>query len=258
MSESQVKSYNIGRWIVGAGVLVVAGLVMFMVANRSSASAVITITKNNSTYTATSSETVRRWRYVITEATDCNNNTFSTSNDSQAQNPLLDSWDSNAFTPTAEEIEKFDQKYICFAALIQSTNKWIKQNRQLDFSSTTSDGDEAISQASTASESQQTMWTAERLLQAYAAGRRNFSGLDIEPGVNLSGANLAGIDLSDTDLLFSDFSYADLSQANLSGAILSNANLRGANLSDTDLTGADLTGADLTGTDLWGDIYTIQ
>ncbi len=62
----------------------------------------------------------------------------------------------------------------------------------------------------------------EELLAAYAAGRRDFTGVD------LSGANLCGTDLQ----------HADLSGANLCGADLSGADLSGA-----DLTGADLTGA---------------
>lgn len=81
--------------------------------------------------------------------------------------------------------------------------------------------------------------TAAALLQAYAAGKRDFSNL------SLIAANLSSADLKGADLSYADFSEADLSQANLRGADLSYARLREANL-----TGADLRGAMLIGTDL--------
>ncbi len=99
------------------------------------------------------------------------------------------------------------------------------------------------------------------LLKAYAAGRRDFTGVD------LSGADLRGAVLSRADLFGADLSCAKLSSANLYGAILNGANLTGtdlrsadlscANLIDATLSGADLTGADLSeawlqGVDLTG------
>jgi uncharacterized protein YjbI with pentapeptide repeats len=73
--------------------------------------------------------------------------------------------------------------------------------------------------------------TAEELLQCYAAGERDFSGVD------LSYANLAGADLRDINL-----SDACLAGINLRGAILERANLRNAGLGDSDLAGIDLRG----------------
>lgn len=87
----------------------------------------------------------------------------------------------------------------------------------------------------------------EELYQRYAAGERDFSGVDLsganlnvakvkypehlKPGLNdLSGINLSGANLT----------RAKLSFVNLSGANLSSANLEFATLSCTILTGADL------------------
>lgn len=81
--------------------------------------------------------------------------------------------------------------------------------------------------------------TATDLLQAYAAGQRNFEYVI-----------LADTDLIGADLKGCDFSYADFSGANLSGCNLRGADLSYANLSDANLTEADLRGAMLIGTDL--------
>jgi hypothetical protein len=81
--------------------------------------------------------------------------------------------------------------------------------------------------------------TAEVILQAYAAGKRNFEN------ANLIAAKLRSVDLKGADLSYADLSHADLSHANLRGADLSYANLCGANLSGTDLRGAMLIGTDL-------------
>lgn len=81
--------------------------------------------------------------------------------------------------------------------------------------------------------------TAEALLQAYGAGRRNFMGVDLM-GVQLSHADLKGSNLS-----YADFSAADLSHANLRGVDLSYADLSSANLSGADLRGAMLIGTNL-------------
>jgi uncharacterized protein YjbI with pentapeptide repeats len=102
--------------------------------------------------------------------------------------------------------------------------------------------------------------TAEELLERYAAGERDFSGIkfarsmDLEdaeiPGINLSnstlvranlsGANLSKADLSGTNLGSSCLENTNLKQANLSGAILSNGSLMGANLTKANLSSADL------------------
>jgi uncharacterized protein YjbI with pentapeptide repeats len=87
----------------------------------------------------------------------------------------------------------------------------------------------------------------EELYRRYAAGERDFSGVDLsradlnvanvtyiedlQPGQNeLSGINLSGANLT----------RANLSCVNLSGANLSSANLDSATLECTILTGADL------------------
>jgi uncharacterized protein YjbI with pentapeptide repeats len=81
--------------------------------------------------------------------------------------------------------------------------------------------------------------TAADLLQAYAAGQRNFEYVI-----------LIGVSLAQADLKGADFSYADFSDANLSQANLRGADLSYTNLSQADLSGADLRGAMLIGTDL--------
>jgi hypothetical protein len=111
--------------------------------------------------------------------------------------------------------------------------------------------------------------TKAELLAAYAAGQRNFSGVDLEGadlddanlsganledaylpgaqlvGANLSGANLSGANLECTNLLGANLSGANLKIANLLDANLSNANLKGANLAFVNLLGANLSGASL-------------
>ncbi|MDZ7964838.1 MAG: pentapeptide repeat-containing protein [Nostoc sp. DedSLP03] len=94
----------------------------------------------------------------------------------------------------------------------------------------------------------------DELLKRYAAGERDFSGVD------LGRANLYGIDLSSANLSRANISYAklsdanlqstDLCQADLSDTDLSYANLSYANLSDANLTGAELDGAELSNINL--------
>ena len=69
--------------------------------------------------------------------------------------------------------------------------------------------------------------TRDELLNAYAAGSRDFGGADLE------GADLAGATLID----------ANLAGATLRGATLINANLAGATLEGANLAGAKLGGA---------------
>jgi uncharacterized protein YjbI with pentapeptide repeats len=115
----------------------------------------------------------------------------------------------------------------------------------------------------------------EELLRRYAAGERDFSGIDLRSdsytgrpnlknvdlrdiilrgadllsvelsGANLSGANLFGASLIQAILIKADLRNAILTGANLTGAILSEADLRQANLEDTNLTRAILRETDL-------------
>jgi uncharacterized protein YjbI with pentapeptide repeats len=108
----------------------------------------------------------------------------------------------------------------------------------------------------------------EQLLNQYAAGERNFRGLNLSYQIlgavdlmraDFSGAKLDHIVLEGANLTRVNFSKADLSGANLRRAELiwanlQGANLRGANLRGADLSGADLGGADLSGADLGGAI----
>jgi uncharacterized protein YjbI with pentapeptide repeats len=82
--------------------------------------------------------------------------------------------------------------------------------------------------------------SAEELLERYAAGERNFAGLEVND-VELHG-DLTGIDLSDGRLVTIEMSHI----------ILINANLRNAWLTDSCLNAADLTNADLRGCSLIG------
>lgn len=93
--------------------------------------------------------------------------------------------------------------------------------------------------------------SAKELLERYAAGERNFRGVnlvraDLE-GADLTRANLRAVNLSNADL-----GGADIQAANLSNTRLQGANLRGANLFDSNLFEADLELADLTGANLLG------
>jgi uncharacterized protein YjbI with pentapeptide repeats len=116
--------------------------------------------------------------------------------------------------------------------------------------------------------------TADRFLQRYAVGERNFANANLRCavlagrssiGVNLSYAKLNWTDLSEADFSQADFTAADLSDANLSRANLSRtcllkasltksdlrlANLKNANMSRACLNGANLSEADLRGANL--------
>jgi Pentapeptide repeats (8 copies) len=126
--------------------------------------------------------------------------------------------------------------------------------------------------------------TAEELLERYAAGERDFSGIQLDGGEltssNLSGINLSDADLSEQylkevnlvganlrnvgfgracltkanlrncDLTGADLTFANLARADLTNVCLIDAHLSGADLVEADLTGANLTGADLEGADM--------
>lgn len=108
-----------------------------------------------------------------------------------------------------------------------------------------------------------------QLIERYAAGERNFSGVDLRDAnltqINLAGANLSrgiltGANLRRANLSFANLCGTHLEGANLTGAnlfranlrrafleeaILAEADLRSANLSEAQLSGADLSDADL-------------
>ncbi|MEH2045738.1 pentapeptide repeat-containing protein [Nostoc sp.] len=91
--------------------------------------------------------------------------------------------------------------------------------------------------------------TVEELLEQYAAGVLNFSGVDL-PEANLSGVKLSGVNLSDANLSIVNLSGANLSEANLSNAKLNVARLSGANLCSAILNNASLNVANLIRADL--------
>jgi uncharacterized protein YjbI with pentapeptide repeats len=90
-----------------------------------------------------------------------------------------------------------------------------------------------------------------KLLADYAAGKRDFRGVDLA-GADLRGANLAFANLAFANLAGANLAGAKLFCAKLAGAKLSRANLKDANLVGADLVGADLRGAILTGAILTG------
>ncbi|MCS6815312.1 MAG: pentapeptide repeat-containing protein [Cyanobacteria bacterium] len=88
--------------------------------------------------------------------------------------------------------------------------------------------------------------TSEDLLRRYAAGERDFRGIELQ-GANLEGANLQGANLQQAVLCLSN-----LSQSNLTDADLSYANLVGADLMHVCADRARFTGAKILGADLRG------
>lgn len=93
--------------------------------------------------------------------------------------------------------------------------------------------------------------TAEELLQRYAAGQRDFQGVNLSEEI-LSWADLTGANLSGANLRGVILNWANLSQVQLRGANLSNSDLNWANLEQADLTGANLSGAEVSATNLNG------
>jgi uncharacterized protein YjbI with pentapeptide repeats len=93
--------------------------------------------------------------------------------------------------------------------------------------------------------------TGQELLAAYAAGERDFIGVDLI-GVDLNGAILEGANLMEANLSGANLSGAKLMDANLIMAKLMDANLMDANLSGAQLFGANLSGADLSEANLEG------
>ncbi|MBW4556428.1 MAG: pentapeptide repeat-containing protein [Trichormus sp. ATA11-4-KO1] len=98
--------------------------------------------------------------------------------------------------------------------------------------------------------------TVEELLEQYAAGVIDFSGVDLCEA-NLSGVKLSGVNLSSADLSVVNLSGANLSAANLSYVKLNVARLSGVNLdsailNDSSLNVANLIRADLSRAQLRG------
>jgi hypothetical protein len=81
--------------------------------------------------------------------------------------------------------------------------------------------------------------TPEELLARYAAGERDFSG------VNLIGVNLEEICLEEVNLQGANLSGTFFFRSNLRGAIFTNANLERADLNMTVLDETDFRGANL-------------
>jgi uncharacterized protein YjbI with pentapeptide repeats len=84
--------------------------------------------------------------------------------------------------------------------------------------------------------------SAEELLERYAAGERDFGGIDLKEA-DLTGTDLSDINLSNANLIDVDLSEANLTSADLSGVRFTNVNLYG-----TDLAGINLTNVDLRST----------
>jgi uncharacterized protein YjbI with pentapeptide repeats len=81
--------------------------------------------------------------------------------------------------------------------------------------------------------------TAEELLQRYATGERDFSGVDLS-GVSLSEASLSEINLTNADLSSTDLTGIDLTGADLNGSNLMYSKLRGAKLIGCKFNGTNL------------------
>lgn len=85
----------------------------------------------------------------------------------------------------------------------------------------------------------------EELLRRYAAGERDFSGIDLRSDSYAGRPNLKTVDLREIILRGADLLSVELSGASLIQAILIKADLRNAILTGANLTGAILSEADL-------------
>lgn len=92
---------------------------------------------------------------------------------------------------------------------------------------------------------------AEDIIKKYAAGERDFSGMDLTE-INLSRANLTGANFRNATLSIANLSGANLSEADLTGAKLNVARMSGTNLSKAKLNGAILNVANLVRANLSG------
>lgn len=97
------------------------------------------------------------------------------------------------------------------------------------------------------------------LKQSYSAGKRNFSGINLNRAClereSLNGIILHRADLSEANLSNSELKNVNLSHAKLSGADLSGANLAGADLTQANLCAANLLHANLVDAKLTLAIY---
>ena len=84
------------------------------------------------------------------------------------------------------------------------------------------------------------------LLVAYKQGRRNFRGMQIEPGGLLFGECLDGADFSESRLTGVSFDHCDLNRTSFR-----NADISGTGFSCSSLVGADMTDARARGADMW-------
>ena len=89
-------------------------------------------------------------------------------------------------------------------------------------------------------------------IQNVFGGNHSYSGINLEPGANLTNANLSNAYLWEVDLLGTVLSGANFSGANLQRAHLTNANLSDANFSGANLAAANLYDANLSGAGLIG------
>jgi uncharacterized protein YjbI with pentapeptide repeats len=98
--------------------------------------------------------------------------------------------------------------------------------------------------------------TAEELLERYASGERDFSGVNLDDvdvsgrdlqGINLNGSSLNQFFADGTNLSQSDLSMVCLYQGGLEDRILRNTNLSRSDLGSCNLRRANLEGANLEG-----------
>ncbi|MGB3293511.1 MAG: pentapeptide repeat-containing protein [Phormidesmis sp.] len=87
--------------------------------------------------------------------------------------------------------------------------------------------------------------TAEELLQCYAAGERDFEGIEIARDRDIKGGSYTSTDLSGVNLSGANFRNAALNYINLERVNLEGANLSQAGLYKTSLVRANLRAANL-------------
>ncbi|WP_460201583.1 pentapeptide repeat-containing protein [Scytonema sp. NUACC21] len=97
----------------------------------------------------------------------------------------------------------------------------------------------------------------EELLQRYAAGERNFAGIELSStkvfeDVDLRGINLSGANLNSVRIYRSNLSEARLSRASMVSSTLIDVNLSNADLNCTCLYRADWRNVNLSEAYMWG------
>ncbi len=91
--------------------------------------------------------------------------------------------------------------------------------------------------------------TRAQFIAEYAAGRRDFTNLDIGGRIDLSGINLSGSDFSECWI------EASFDNTDLSNARLTKANLKCSSFINANLTGADFRGSALSATDFTNAVF---